>query len=302
MLTIGLTLTTSLAARGEVYELTVVPAESLLEMAPSHFDGFEFVPAEPQATNSLRARLTGTVRLEVTNNTAQLLAGTELSAENSGDWYPGVFTYNPNSPRSFNTNTDPANFGYIYTNVFSSGQTDISVAIRNMRFSLAHAEAVEFIGSSFVSAGAVAQYTAGTADLDMGNPPQSVLTYFPTGITVGETNIAQLVEAGGSVTLTLPVHFVITLVGPVLTQTEHTAVIVARSGMIPQPELAIALITGGIELSWPQASTGFGLTTSTNLSATVWSPVAATPVVESGRWRVTVAPVADQHYFRLEHP
>lgn len=297
-----LALMAGLAARGEVYELTVVSSESFLELAPSHFDGIEFVPAEPQATNSLRASLTGTVRLEVTNNTAQLLPGTELGANNSGDWYPGFFTYNPNSPRSYNTNTDPANFGYVYTNVFSSGQTNISVAIRNLRFSLTQAEVVEFVGSSFVSTGAVAKYIAGTGDLDMGNPPQSELIYFPPGTTVGDTNIAQLVTSGGSVTLTLPVQFAITLFGPVLTQTKHTAVIVARSGIVPQPELAIASVSGSIELSWPEAITGFGLTTCTNLSANVWSPVAATPMVESGRWRVRVTPAVGQQYFRLTRP
>jgi hypothetical protein len=69
-----------------------------------------------------------------------------------------------------------------------------------------------------------------------------------------------------------------------------------------QPSLQIAAIAvGSLEISWPQAATGFTLKSTAALpSAGAWQAVATAPVVSQGRYRVTVPASATAQYYRLE--
>ncbi len=296
-LTLLLLAAAGFTARATVYELTVNPAASSLEVAPSSFDGLEFVAAEMQATNSLQTTFTGTIRLEITNGTAQLLPGSELIVANNGDWYPGPFTYNPSNPREFNTNTGPANYAYRYV-----VPLDIHVAVRQLRFTPAHNQPVPFADQSFASAGVTMTIPVGYGDLTMGNPPQSNLaTYPPTNTT--STNTAVLTDAGGAVTLTLPLQFEWQLISAITIKTVYEGVVVAQSGTVPLPELKMErLANGEVKVSWLAAVTGFNLTTTSNLAANLWSPVNLAPVLEVDRLTVTLAATNQQQYFRLQQP
>jgi hypothetical protein len=281
--------------RGDIYELSVDPAQSPMVVSPSSFDGLEFVPAEPQATNSLQTRFSGTIRLEITNNTAQVLPGSELIVENNGDWYPGPFTYNPSNPREFNTNTGPANFAYHYL-----VPLDIHVAVRQLRFNLVHPQPVPCTNQVFASAGVTVTIPVGFGDLTMGNPPQSNLATYPPTNTTG-TNNAALTESGGTVTLTVPVQFEWQLISAITIKTVYEGVVVARTGGVTLPELTLERLTdGNLKVSWPASTTGFNLTANTNLAANTWSPVGATPVLETDRFTVTLSPTNSQQYFRLQ--
>jgi hypothetical protein len=66
--------------------------------------------------------------------------------------------------------------------------------------------------------------------------------------------------------------------------------------------LAIVRDTTGVVLSWPFPSTGFGLQSSTNLSAPAWQAATEVPSTNNGRWEVTVQFNQPQRYFRLRRP
>ncbi|MCW5559453.1 MAG: hypothetical protein KIT22_16690 [Verrucomicrobiae bacterium] len=282
-------------APAAIYDLAVDAAESPVEIAPSSFDGLDFVPAEPQGSNSLRTRFSGTIRLEITNNTARLLSGSELILENNGDWQPGPFTYDPSNPRAFNTNTGPANYAYRYVVPF-----EFFVAVRHLRFNLSSEQAAPYTGQTFPSAGTVVTIPEGYGDLTLGNPPQSNLATYPSTITTGAGD-AVLAESAGAVTLTLPLHFEWQLAGAVTIHTVYDGVVVARAGAAPLPELSLEpLPDGKIKLSWPSAVTGYALATAADLSAGVWTPVGALPVTEADRQAVTLAPAGSPQFFRLQ--
>jgi len=280
-----------------VHELTVDSSASTLEIAPSSFDGLDFVPAEPQASDSLRTRVSGTIRLEIADNAARLLPGSELIVENNGDWHPGPFTYDPANPRAFNTNAGPANFAYRYLVPF-----EFSVAVRQLRFHLSSDAPVPYTDRAFPSAGVVVTIPEGYGDLTLGNPPQSNLATYPPTTTTGAGD-AVLAESAGGVALTLPMHFEWQLVGPVTIRTVYDAVVIARSGAAPPPELSLEpLPDGHVRISWPSTAAGFGLMTATDLSAGRWSLVGAVPVTEAGRQIVTLAPAGSAQFFQLRQP
>jgi hypothetical protein len=70
------------------------------------------------------------------------------------------------------------------------------------------------------------------------------------------------------------------------------------------PLLAITLADGMVELSWPSTTSGwqvYGAST-VDAPASIWTPVAGTPVVVSGRYILTIAPSGAQEFFRLARP
>jgi len=56
----------------------------------------------------------------------------------------------------------------------------------------------------------------------------------------------------------------------------------------------------GVVLFWPFPFTGFGLQSSTNLSAPAWQAATEVPSTNHGRWEVTVQINQPQRYFRLQ--
>jgi hypothetical protein len=66
--------------------------------------------------------------------------------------------------------------------------------------------------------------------------------------------------------------------------------------------LAIVRNDTSVTVSWPFPSTGFVLESTTNLSPANWQPVAEAPMVNNGRWEVTLPVDQQQRYLRLHKP
>lgn len=69
-----------------------------------------------------------------------------------------------------------------------------------------------------------------------------------------------------------------------------------------RPPVTVSPLAGGdLSLSWPLASAGFTLLSSTNLLAGSWTPVASSsPKIVNGQWQITVPEGSAKQYFMLE--
>ncbi|MFM2294798.1 MAG: hypothetical protein RLZZ350_1211 [Verrucomicrobiota bacterium] len=68
------------------------------------------------------------------------------------------------------------------------------------------------------------------------------------------------------------------------------------------PKLSGQLAAGQLALAWPAPDAGFTLETKTNLGATNWTPVTATPTSNAGAFALTQALLPGAQYFRLKKP
>lgn len=71
-------------------------------------------------------------------------------------------------------------------------------------------------------------------------------------------------------------------------------------GLLAPPLLAVAMSGPDLTLTWPATYTGFSLQTSTNLAASNWGAVAATPTVSNGLESVTVTNSGVFRFYRLK--
>jgi alpha-L-arabinofuranosidase len=65
------------------------------------------------------------------------------------------------------------------------------------------------------------------------------------------------------------------------------------------PAIGISMSTSNLTLSWPVASAGFALLSSTNLASGVWTNASPSPQITGGRWQVTVSVSNNPQFFRL---
>jgi hypothetical protein len=66
------------------------------------------------------------------------------------------------------------------------------------------------------------------------------------------------------------------------------------------PVLAVSTSGVSLTLSWPVASAGYAVMTTTNLAGGVWTPVAITPTINGNQWQLNL-PVGDgEQFFQLQ--
>lgn len=72
---------------------------------------------------------------------------------------------------------------------------------------------------------------------------------------------------------------------------------------LPALKLNISRTGNNVTLTWPEGAAGYGLQTTTQLSAaTVWTDVATVPSVVSGEKVITLALASERQFFRLRRP
>jgi len=64
-------------------------------------------------------------------------------------------------------------------------------------------------------------------------------------------------------------------------------------------ELGATTIGSSLTLFWPLASSGYGILTTTNLSAGNWTAIALTPQIVGNQWQVNLPVTGNAQYFRL---
>ena len=66
------------------------------------------------------------------------------------------------------------------------------------------------------------------------------------------------------------------------------------------PTLGASTDGSNLTLSWPLASAGWSVSTTTNLAAGNWTTLSTSPQIVGDQWQATVSIVGSQQYFRLQ--
>jgi alpha-L-arabinofuranosidase len=70
---------------------------------------------------------------------------------------------------------------------------------------------------------------------------------------------------------------------------------------VASPVLSASGAAGNLTLSWPLASAGWSVVTTTNLAAGNWTTVATAPQIVGNEWRLSVPFSGGEQFFRLQH-
>jgi hypothetical protein len=66
------------------------------------------------------------------------------------------------------------------------------------------------------------------------------------------------------------------------------------------PFVSAAASGGNLTLSWPVASAGYTVMTTTNLAAGNWTPAGVSPQIVGSQWQITIPVSKDAQYYRLQ--
>jgi hypothetical protein len=66
------------------------------------------------------------------------------------------------------------------------------------------------------------------------------------------------------------------------------------------PTIGVALSGNNLALSWPVASAGYAVMTTTNLAANNWTPAVATPQIVGSQWQVVLPITGPAPYYSLQ--
>ncbi|MEM7311704.1 MAG: hypothetical protein AAF497_00995 [Planctomycetota bacterium] len=215
-------------------ELTIDSSQSILTATESQV--FTLFPGVARSGGDSTS-LSGTIMADVTSSSFQIMAGSNIIADDEESFLPGI----PDAGVANNTTPAPASFVFDYPSSSVTG-LDLQVAIRGLGLSLEDTGARKLSAAGGIS-GATTLMTvaAGEGHLNLGNPAISDLTFQAvTDITVGPGTFSQ---SGDVMTIDIPVDFT-TVALDVGSATTYTGRIVA-SGMVPEPG-SMTLVLGAV--------------------------------------------------------
>ena len=79
-------------------------------------------------------------------------------------------------------------------------------------------------------------------------------------------------------------------------QMDHLILVLPK---LPNPELALEMQLGQMSLRWPSNPSGWWLESTISLADPRWRPVAISPLLTNGIYRVTITPTGPSQWFRL---
>ncbi|HEY4308770.1 MAG TPA: PEP-CTERM sorting domain-containing protein [Pirellulales bacterium] len=224
---------------------TIDPSQSSLTLSPSTSIGGSPLPWSAQGANSLVASYSGTISVDLTANSIQLLSvGSQITAGNSGEWSPGTdysgdnYIYNdPTSP--YVLASAPANYGV--TTILPQGLGGgypSDTATRSLAFALSDAAAKPLVGGSFDEAGSAVSILSGTVFYNQGgSPPITNLAGPGIGVTPtqGVAGFGTIDIVGGQYVLTLPISFTTSFGIVVLDVASTYSGILVATAPVPEP-------------------------------------------------------------------
>ncbi len=203
-------------ASAEVFEYTVDPTRSALQGRSTVFLAGVPLDSFLQGENSNVAQYTGTVVVELTPTTIQMLSGTLLIAGNSGDWLPGTdFSQYPgdlDEPDGYTNSPAPANYGFITDlsplgNVLGMGGLSPS-STRDLQMTLIDESAKPFACGAFDEGGTPTDFVSGTIYYSSGGSPPitDMINTISPDDTSSTDNDAWIGKDETAEVLTLPVY------------------------------------------------------------------------------------------------
>ncbi|MEM6854412.1 MAG: PEP-CTERM sorting domain-containing protein [Planctomycetota bacterium] len=262
-LTVGL-LGFAPAGSGEVFEFTLDIPNSVIDIERSStfdlfgnlIDGEAIAATTPPAAvtrDSFQARYGGSLQVDLTANTIEILDTSLIAALDEDRYTPGF----PSNP----TNAEPASYAAVFGRDTPTAFDDFSYATRGLEFEVRDSDGFANTlntNGTFAALGNQLFLSDGRADIQSGNASSSDLTTFSAIERTAENTSADagtLVTVGNVQTLTLPVEFTLTLLTEeqsgnfalVRTQTVYSGEIVA-SRIIPEPTTAAWLLLGSAGL------------------------------------------------------
>lgn len=234
---LAVTAFTSAAARAEVFAFQIDSSQSSLTLSTTVAGGA--IPTGPQGANSLVTSYSGTLFVDITGSTIQLLPQSSLVANINGNWLPGDDYDAP----GYTTTAAPGNYGTTTDLTLVGGPSASNSAVRDLVIGLSDPLAKPLALGTFNEAGTATDFTSGTVFYDFGaSPPITDLanTVNP-GPTVDAPGSGLLVELGNQKTLTIPVAFLAQYniaILPIVTQFNGTIV-----ATVPEPASAALMAT-----------------------------------------------------------